>query len=94
MSVTPRAITPFRDAGEFLFGDYFKEDAIKFAWDLITKDFGIPKARLLATVYADDDDAFVPVEENRRILRRPHHPHSDVGEFLVDGRYRPLRPVF
>src|SRR6202008_930978 len=44
----------FEMLGNFSFGDYFKEDAIKFAWDLITKDFGLPKARLLATVYADD----------------------------------------
>src|ERR1700741_3091445 len=44
----------FEMLGNFSFGDYFKEEAIKFAWDLITKDFGLPKARLLATVYADD----------------------------------------
>jgi len=55
---TARHHTFFEMLGNFSFGDYFKEDAIKFAWDLITKDFGIPKARLLATVYADDDDAF------------------------------------
>src|SRR6202142_133753 len=39
--------TFFEMLGNFSFGDYFKEDAIKFAWDLITKDFRIPKARLL-----------------------------------------------
>ena len=44
--------------GNFSFGDYFKERAIELAWTLITKDFALPKERLLITVYIDDDDAF------------------------------------
>jgi alanyl-tRNA synthetase len=44
--------------GNFSFGDYFKERAIELAWNLITKDFGLPKERLTATVYVDDDVAF------------------------------------
>jgi len=55
---TARHHTFFEMLGNFSFGDYFKEDAIKFAWDLITRDFAIPKERLLATVYAEDDEAF------------------------------------
>ena len=42
----------------FSFGDYFKEDAIRFCWELLTKEFGLPKDRLKATVFTDDDDAF------------------------------------
>ena len=44
--------------GNFSFGDYFKERAIELAWTLVTKDFALPKDRLLITVYVDDDDAF------------------------------------
>ena len=42
---------------------------------------------------SDDDEARQPVEEDRRPSRQPHHPHSDLGQFLGDGRHRPLRPV-
>ncbi len=55
---TARHHTFFEMMGNFSFGDYFKEHAIERAWNLVTKDFGIPADRLMATVYVDDDEAF------------------------------------
>jgi alanyl-tRNA synthetase len=54
---TARHHTFFEMLGNFSFGDYFKDQAIPFAWELITRDFGLPKDRLLVTVYHEDDEA-------------------------------------
>jgi alanyl-tRNA synthetase len=55
---TTRHHTFFEMLGNFSFGDYFKERAIELAWNLVTKEYALPKDKLLITVYIDDDDAF------------------------------------
>ena len=55
---TARHHTFFEMLGNFSFGDYFKEGAIEFAWDLLTRGYGLPADKLWASVYLDDDEAF------------------------------------
>ena len=63
--------------GNFSFGDYFKRDAIIFAWEFLTKEMGLPQDKLYVTIYKDDDEAFqlwqeltpVPAERIYRLGR-------------------------
>ncbi len=73
---TARHHTFFEMLGNFSFGDYFKPEAIEFAWKLITGDFGLNPDRLTVTVFAEDDDAFdlwrkISTLPESRIIRIP-----------------------
>ncbi len=75
---TARHHTFFEMLGNFSFGDYFKEQAIIYAWDLITKEFGVSKDRLTVTVYHTDDEAADIWKKyaglpDERIIRIPTH---------------------
>ena len=73
---TARHHTFFEMLGNFSFGDYFKENAIEYAWDLVTKDLGLPKEKLLVTVYSEDEDAAtlwkkIASLDDQKIIRIP-----------------------
>ena len=73
---TARHHTFFEMLGNFSFGDYFKDQAIELAWNLVTKEYGLPEKKLLVTVYAEDDEAFdlwkkIAGLPESRILRIP-----------------------
>ena len=97
---TARHHTFFEMLGNFSFGDYFKKDAISYAWELLTVHFKLPADKLWVTVYEEDDEAYEILEQGRRRARRAHRAHRRqqgralyVRQLLDDGRHRPLRPL-
>jgi alanyl-tRNA synthetase len=97
---TARHHTFFEMLGNFSFGDYFKRDAIRFAWTLITEVYGLPKDKLWTTVYIDDDEAFdlwtkeigVPPERCIRIGDKPGGRQFDSDNFWTMGDTGPCGP--
>ena len=78
--------------GNFSFGDYFKAEAIEYAWDLITKDYGLPKDKLYITVFREDDEAEELWQKVAGVPKEPHFPSRRKRQLLADGRTGPCGP--
>ncbi len=97
---TARHHTFFEMLGNFSFGDYFKEDAIKYAWEFLTETCGLPAEKLWVTVYEDDNEAAdiwlkqVGVDPNRftRIGDKPGGKQYDSDNFWSMGDTGPCGP--
>ena len=97
---TNRHHTFFEMLGNFSFGDYFKKDAIAFAWELVTSPdwYGMPKERLYCTIF--NGEGGVPRDEEaydlwlgQGVRQGTHLRVRPEGQLLADGRHRPLRSV-
>ena len=97
---TARHHTFFEMLGNFSFGDYFKRDAIRLAWELLTKDYGLAPERMWVTVYQDDDEAYdiwakdikVPPARIARIGDKPGGPKYQSDNFWQMGDTGPCGP--
>ncbi len=89
---TPRHHTFFEMLGNFSFGDYFKQDAIPYAWEFLTQTIGLPKKKLHVTIFQDDDEASNIWE---KVLGRGANPITRLGEkdnFWSMGETGPCGP--
>ena len=99
---TARHHTFFEMLGNFSFGDYFKKDAIHFAWELLTEIYKLPKDKLWVTVYQTDDEAFdiwskqigVPVERIVRIGDKPGGGSDNFWQMADTGPCGPCSEIF
>jgi len=97
---TARHHTFFEMLGNFSFGDYFKQDAIRYAWDFLTREIGLPAEKLWVTVYAEDAEAAeiwlkqIGVDENRfsRIGDKPGGKPYESDNFWAMGDTGPCGP--
>jgi alanyl-tRNA synthetase len=99
---TARHHTFFEMLGNFSFGDYFKKDAIHFAWELLTGIYGLPKDKLWVTVYQTDDEAYdiwskqigVPVGRIVRIGDKPGGGSDNFWQMADTGPCGPCSEIF
>ena len=90
---TARHHTFFEMLGNFSFGDYFKREAIHFAWNFITGTLGIPKDRLWVTVFKEDDEAAAHLDRgNRHRSRRAVRAWARRSNFWSMGETGPCGP--
>src|SRR5271156_1362581 len=89
---TARHHTFFEMLGNFSFGDYFKERAIELAWNLITREFGLARDRLLVTVYAADDEAASLWAKIAGLQRSRIIPIATSDNFWTMGELGPCGP--
>jgi alanyl-tRNA synthetase len=99
---TARHHTFFEMLGNFSFGDYFKRDAINFAWELLTKVYGLDPSRMWTTVYHNDDEAFdiwtkeigVPADRCVRIGDKPGGGSDNFWQMADTGPCGPCSEIF
>ncbi len=92
VGVTARHHTFFEMLGNFSFGDYFKRDAVRFAWELLTEEYGLPKERLWATVHYSDDEAAALWEEIAGLPPERIFRLGDKDNFWQMGETGPCGP--
>jgi alanyl-tRNA synthetase len=89
---SPRHHTFFEMLGNFSFGDYFKQDAIRFAWELVTERFRLDAARLAVTVFREDDEAAAIWEKEIGVPRERIYRLGEADNFWAMGDTGPCGP--
>ncbi len=89
---SPRHHTFFEMLGNFSFGDYFKREAISYAWELLTEVFGLERERFHFTIYKDDDESFALWQEIARAPTERIHRMGEKTNFWMMGETGPCGP--